>query len=61
MQKLRKTVRVRTDKRQTVEEPDEVESLMSGFEAEWRGRPRRLGSELLGDTGDPTPPSSVWI
>ena len=31
------------DNSQTVEEPDEVISLTSGFEAERRGRPRRLG------------------
>ena len=31
------------DNGQTVEEPDEVTSLTSGFEAERRGRPRRLG------------------
>jgi len=31
------------DNSQTVEEPDEVTSLTSGFEAERRGRPRRLG------------------
>ena len=31
------------DNSQTVEEPDEVISLLSGFEAERRGRPRRLG------------------
>jgi hypothetical protein len=31
------------DSSQIVEEPDEMRSLTSGFEAERRGRPRRLG------------------
>jgi RNA-directed DNA polymerase len=31
------------DNSQTIEEPDEVTNLTSGFEAERRGRPRRLG------------------
>ena len=36
-------VRGTDDNSQTIEEPDEVTNLTSGFEAERRGQPRRLG------------------
>jgi RNA-directed DNA polymerase len=38
-----RTVRGTDDNSQTIEEPDEVTNLTSGFEAERRGQPRRLG------------------